>query len=265
MRILITGGSGDIGRFLSNKLIGYDVHTPSSIELNLTHKENVDSFFKYNSRYDVVIHAAIKGGSRLTQDGWSVMDDNLKMYYNLLNHRDSYDKFISFGSGAEIYMNKEPYGMSKSVIANSMLDKEGFYNIRVFGLFGENEKSTRFVKSNIERYVSKSPILIHTNKLMDFFYMEDLLSVVKYYINSSDLPKTVDCSYNGSKKSLRGIATSINNLDKHKVGVTISKKPGSGDLKSYLGDATQLAKLPIPLIGFEKGLKLEYEKYKLCH
>lgn len=261
MRILVTGGSGDIGSFLSSKLIDHEVHKPSSKELNLIDKDSVDNFFKINLVYDVVIHCAIKGGSRLAKDDWSVMDDNINMYYNLLSNKRCYNKFISIGSGAEIHMSEEPYGMSKKVIANSILDKKGFYNIRVFGLFGENEKSTRFIKCNLEKYVSESPMVIHSDKFMDFFYMEDLLSLIKYYVNESNLPKTIDCSYK-EKRSLRSISTMINNLDNHKVEIVVND---TNDLNTYTGDPNELSKLPISLIGFEKGLKLEYEKYKLCN
>jgi nucleoside-diphosphate-sugar epimerase len=135
--------------------------------------------------------------------------------------------------------------------------------LRIFGVFDENELDTRFIKGSIKRYINNEDMIIHQDKIMDFIYMFDLIKIIEYYINNEG-PKEINCNYNHAM-SLYDISKTINNLDKHKVGVTISKKPGSGDLKSYLGDATQLAKLPIPLIGFEKGLKLEYEKYKLCH
>jgi hypothetical protein len=43
-----------------------------------------------------------------------------------------------------------------------------------------------FIKANILRYIKKEPIQIHENKCMDFFYMEDLISVVKYYIGEKE-------------------------------------------------------------------------------
>lgn len=263
MKILITGASGTIGKFLTKKLKDHDVFTPTSAAVNFSNREHVDYFFKHNSGFDLVIHCAIKGGSRLAKDDWSVMDTNLKMYLNLLDHRDKYSRFITFGSGAEFYMSDQPYGLSKKAIAKSMLDKDNFYNIKIYGLFGEGELETRFIRASLERYVNKQPIQINENKYMDFFYMEDLWTLVRYYMDTPNPPKEVECCYYGGKRSLQGIAAIINTLGDYEVEL-ITPHPFSPG-KKYLGNATTLYNLSLNLIGFEQGLKLEYEKYKLSN
>ena len=52
MRILVTGGSGGIGKSIIDEL-GCDVVSPSSKELNLT-----DSFFAIDGVFDGLIHCA---------------------------------------------------------------------------------------------------------------------------------------------------------------------------------------------------------------
>jgi GDP-L-fucose synthase len=60
MRILITGGSGMVGKYLKKLLP--EAITPSSKELDLTNSENVKSYF-YNNKFDYVIHLAAYVGS----------------------------------------------------------------------------------------------------------------------------------------------------------------------------------------------------------
>ena len=261
MKVLITGSNGVIGKFLSKKLKDHDVYTPKKNCVDFTNRQHVDDFFNSHSRFDLVLHCAIKGGSRLYHDSWDVLDDNIKMYYNILHNKNSYDKFITFGSGAEIYMSDSPYGLSKKVIAKSILDQYNFYNIRIFSLFGEGELETRFVRSALTKYVNNEPIPIHENKSMNFFYMEDLWTLVQYYINTNHPPKEVDCCYDTELITLKGIAEFINTLGDHQVPINESILYPT----SYIGDKKVISSLPIKFIGLEKGLKLEYEKYKLCN
>jgi nucleoside-diphosphate-sugar epimerase len=262
MKILITGSNGVIGKFLTKKLKDHDMFTPKSSAVDFSNKEQVDYFFKHNNNFDLIIHCAVKGGSRLAKDDWGAMDTNIKMYLNLLDHRDKYGRFITFGSGAEIYMSNEPYGLSKKAITKSMSDKDNFYNIRIYGLFGDGELETRFIRASLQNYINKQPIQINENKIMDFFYMEDLWTLVKYYINNPNPPKEIDCCYGEYKKTLRGIANTINSLGDYEVEV-LAPPHMFMPTKEYFGDSTILESLELKLIGFEQALKLEYEKYKL--
>ena len=99
MRILITGANGYIGKSLFNAL--RDEHYVTAItrkEAELTDSVAVTEFFKTSHFFDVVIHCAVLGGSRLQKDDWSVMDKNLIMYYNLFANRSRFGRFIHFGS-----------------------------------------------------------------------------------------------------------------------------------------------------------------------
>jgi GDP-L-fucose synthase len=260
MKILITGSNGVVGKFLTKKLKDHDVYTPKRSVVDFTIREHVDKLFDSHSRFDLVIHCAVRGGNRLYHDSWDVLDDNLKMYYNILNRKNDFDKLITFGSGAEIYADNTPYGLSKKAIAKSILDQINFYNIRIFGLFGEGELDSRFIKANLERYINKQPIQIYQNKMMNFFYIEDLWKLVEYYINTEFPPKEIDCCYKESKGiDLLDISNIINNLDHHTVDIVIKNQEPA---HPYIGEPFQLN---IDYIGLENGLKLEYEKYKLCN
>lgn len=253
MRILITGGNGYIANSIFNQLNDYDITKISRSDFDLSNRDLVNNFFKKNGYFDVLIHTAVVGGSRLKLENSYTLDQNLKMYYNLLENKNNFKKFISFGSGAEIYSLNTPYGLSKKIIAESIKDKENFYNLRIFAVFDENELETRFIKGNIIRFLNKESIEIYQNKKMDFFYMKDLISTIKYYIDTTNPPKEVNCVYK-EKYTLIDIANIINNLDDYQVNIKIS------DIYSddYIGEFN----LPINTIGFKLGIKNVYSILK---
>lgn len=256
MKILITGGNGYIAKSLANNLLEYDVTSITRQDFDLTDRASTDKWFK-GKYFDVVIHTAIKGGSRLQQDEGDVFYQNLQMFYNLYYNKTYFNKFIHFGSGAELGTPSNPYGLSKKIINDLIKHEHGFFNIRIFGVFDENELETRFIKSNIKRYLKKQPIIIHQNKKMDFFYMKDLVKVVEEYVIGNpytSLSKITECSYK-NKFSLLEIAHIINKLGDYKVPIKLLDSSLSTD---YIGKTTP----NLSLIGLEQGIKKVYNKLK---
>jgi nucleoside-diphosphate-sugar epimerase len=255
MKILITGANGYIGNSLYNALKDkYDVTTITRKDFDLVNIQSMIEFFK-GKYFDVVMHCAITGGGRLKEDSWEVMNINLCMHYNLIQCRSHYNKLISFGSGAEIYNNEKPYGFSKKVIAQSISNISNFYNIRIYGVFDENELETRFIKANITRYIKHKPIEIYENKSMDIFYMKDLILLIKHYIETSNenLPKEIDCTY-PETLTLLEISEFINQLDDHKVEINIIE-----NTKEYCGKYNDIG---LKYIGLKQGIIEVYNKLK---
>jgi nucleoside-diphosphate-sugar epimerase len=261
-RILITGGNGYIGKAMYNAFKDkYDVTTITRSYLNLLDKENVDSFFE-GQFFDVVIHTAVVGGSRLKTDETDVLDQNLIMYYNLLSNREHYNQFIHFGSGAMYTKSDEPYGLSKKAINLSIAGQPNFYDLIVYGVFDENELDTRFIKASILNYINKQPIVIHENKVMTFFYMPDLVKLVDFIINDKDNDckgTILHCAYR-RELPLFHIAVFINNyLDSYQVPINIENKTIKeiNNYKSPFGEPYGL-----DYIGLEQGIKNVYNKLK---
>jgi len=108
-------------------------------------------------------------------------------------------------------------------------------------------------------YIAKSLI----DKLMDFFYIEDLVELVKHYIKPNKeplshihLPKNVDCIYDACVKDyLSDIAHIINNLSDYKVKINI----GEGKGKNYVGSNNPFN---IKWIGLKQGIKETYKQIK---
>lgn len=264
-KILITGGDGYIAKSLYSSLReSYDITTVSRSDFDLSSREETDSYFR-NKYFDVVIHTAIKGGSRLQSDPIDITYYNLSMFYNLLNNRDCYTKLINIGSGAEEGLPITPYGLSKSVISRIVDSELYFFNIRVYAVFDENELNTRFIKANILRYINKEPMVIEQDKYMDFYYMKDLITVVDYYIRKNPkcevCPKLFNCSYK-YHFTLKEIAAIINNLDDHSVDIVLNN-PVLGDpyIGSYSIPEIENTTIPfIPTIGLVEGIKSVYKK-----
>ena len=83
-KILITGGNGYIAKSIKNSLWDkYHIIAPGREELDLLSSESVDAFFE-GKHFDVIIHTATVGGSRLKEE------DEININYQQI----SKDKFF---------------------------------------------------------------------------------------------------------------------------------------------------------------------------
>jgi nucleoside-diphosphate-sugar epimerase len=257
MRILITGGSGYIAKSIYQSLCEkHDVTLVTKNDLNLTRRDEVKHYFK-NKYFDLVIHTAVTGGNRLFLDGPDVVLSNLLMYDNLMRCRDKFTRLIHFGSGAEDKADN-PYGFSKHVIGQLMKLDSKSINVKIYAVFDENELSTRFIKSNILRYINRESMIIHQDKKMDFFYMKDLVSLVEWLISQreEEFPiKEINCSYL-EKYTLVQIAEIINSLDDYKVDIIVENE---GEEDDYCNTHPIML---FDLVGLEQGIKNTYNKLK---
>jgi GDP-L-fucose synthase len=269
-KILITGCDGYIARNLAKNFSNYDLTLVNRSQLNLLDAKSVKIFFEHRY-FDAVIHTATSGGSRLKTDDSNVFYENCLMHQNILDNTASYDKLISFGSGAELdrrydidplvdYRSAfpiDPYGMSKNFIVKSGILYPHFYNIRIFNVFNEGELPSRMIKASILNYLNKLPIVIHQDKWMDFFYMNDLCEVVKFVIDADVNQKIINCSYK-EKYKLSDIAKIINNLSDYNVEVIVEKDQFG---LNYIGDYN-LHLFNVNLSGIHLGIVETYEKLR---
>lgn len=275
MNILVTGANGFIGSniidLLSNNTdFNFFKGTRHNIDLC-----SIDSVEKYldENQIDTVIHCAIEGGSRLKQDNSEMFYRNILIYENLIKFNYRYKTFINFGSGAEFdrkcdisnanecdMFNSVPtdfYGLSKNIISKLSVHYLSSINLRIFGCFYHNELPTRFIKNNINNYINHKPIIIHQDRYMDLFYMEDLIKVIKYFLkNPNIVHKDVNMSYL-KKYKLSDIANIINELSSYKTDIIIENKSLGFN---YTGNGELLNSLNLQLKGIELGIKECYSK-----
>ena len=268
MKILITGANGFLASNLREKLTDLDVCCISRNDFDLRDTEATNNFFK-DKKFDVILHTAIVGGNRLVEDTKACVYDNTIMTLNLIKHMKSWDRLIHFGSGAELDRNlnidndtknfysripQDAYGLSKNIICRLLSEYSDVYNLRIFNVFAKNEAERRMIKSNIKNYIDKKPIIIHQDKYMDFFYIDDFEKLLRLYLQSKNLPTEIDCVYK-EKVKLSDIAMMINNLSDYKVPIEIHSDVLGN---SYCGIYKEFTNT-LDYIGLENSIKEVYE------
>ena len=249
MKILVTGSTGYVGKAIYNYFSsdkGSEVYGIGSKDCDLTDINSVKEYFK-GKYFDVLIHCAAKIGGRVVEENDSILAANLKMYYNLLEVEYSYDKFINIGSGAEDSRTHTPYGLSKRIIRDDIYRRPWHYNLRVWGLFDENELDSRFIKTCIKSKIAGKAVSI-MDRRMDYIYMGDFLWTLRLLIdNISSFSKEVNCVYKepvwlsdiakmvGCSYYIDGYEEEYIAIDRHNISYN-------------------------PIIGLEAGIKNTYKK-----
>jgi nucleoside-diphosphate-sugar epimerase len=263
--ILITGANGFLGREFTEYFsqTPHDVIAAPRQILDLTDSEQVDAFFASRA-VDIVLHTAAR-----PDESFDSLRANLSMFHNLKKHAADYKLMFSFGSGAEFdrYSNvnqaaeediytsipTDYYGLAKNLIAREIiLHNNNIINLRLFGCFGIMEKNTRFIKNSLGRIKKGLPIFIFQDRLMDFFYVGDLIKVVEHLMTKS---KGHHVDYNmcyPQETTLAIVAEQLNALAKSPTGIVVEKR---GYAYSYTGSSTRLESLGLVFTGLEAGIK----------
>ncbi len=256
-KILITGGSGFIARNLKEQLSSYyKIHAPNREELDLLDSEKVSSYIK-GEKFDLIIHAATYDAAPKysKKDPAKVLENNLRMFFNLVRCEKWFDKLIFFGSGAEFsraywipkmkesyfdtYVPQDQYGFSKYVMTKYAFLSKNILNLRLFAVFGKYEDWRYRVISN---YCCKAlldlPIIIPENKRFDFLYIDDLIKIVRWFIENQPQHSVYNiCS--GQIFDFKTIAAKILELSGKKLEIKIEKESSleySGDNSLFLSE-----------------------------
>lgn len=199
MKILITGGSGFIGRnlveYLSDK---YEVLAPTHQELDFT-DEIATTLFLKNHYFDVIIHAAVRPGHRNSKDPTNQLFYNMRMFINILRNNDRFGKLILTGSGSvyDIRENifnvseddfdkrvpNDEHGFSRYLFAKYAQGNDRIIDLRLFGIFGKYEDyAIRFISNAICKTIFDLPISLRQNRVFSYLYIDDFMPIVDYFI-----------------------------------------------------------------------------------
>ena len=280
MKILITGGNGFIARHLFEQLNNeYTLVSLNSKELDLLDSVKVFDYIKKN-QFDVIIHTATYDAApkHSTKDPSKVLENNLKMFFNIVRCREYFGKMIYFGSGAEFnrenwipkmredyfdrYVPTDQYGFSKYIMTRYTQLNENIYNLRLFGLFGKyDDWRTRFIPNACCHAILDLPVRINQNVFFDFLYIDDLVKIVKWFIDNKPQYNVYNvCTSNVI--DLKTLAEIIIELSGKRLDINI-KTEGLG--REYSGDNSFLLK-ELKFFKFRsinESIKDLYEWYEL--
>lgn len=188
MRVCVLGAGGFIGKNLLRDTNWVGV---TRQDLDLTDQRAVEEYFGTHE-YDVVIHCAVVGGSRLHPDDGQVIYKNLLMFENVV--RVFRGKVLYFSSGAALRGDPptDPYGLSKWLIDKRIETIPGVHSLRIWGCYGPGELPTRF--SAVCK--SEGHVIIEQDKYFDFIDIEDVRNIVGEYVSSKrPMPKVCNLVY----------------------------------------------------------------------
>lgn len=253
MKILITGGSGFIGRNLIEHLSQkHEIFAPTHQELELLDEDAVKDYFKTH-QIDIVIHSAIKPGHRNAKDPTNQLYDNTRMFFNIVRNADRFQKMIFISSGAVYDMRyyepkmKEDYfdshvpvdelGFSKYMCAKYIEKVENIVELRVFGIFGKYEDySIRYISNAICKTLYDLPITIKQDRRFDYLYIDDLMPVIDYFLKNKGKYKSYNVTPDEAVE-LKILAERIRNISEKNLPILIAQD-GMG--MEYSGDNSRL-------------------------
>ena len=277
IKILITGGNGFIAKSITESLKNsYSIISCNRNDLDLLDDYAVLKFIK-NHSFDTIIHCATYDAAPefTTKDPKLVLNNNLRMYFNLARCNSYFNKMLYFGSGAEFsrqhwipkmqeqYFNmnvpSDPYGYSKYIMNQHAQSSHNIYNLRLFGLFGKyDDWRYRFISNACCKALLDMPINMRQNARFDYMYIDDLIKIVNWFITNK--PKHHD--YNvctGEVYDYISIAKSIIKISNKNLDINIERE---GIRDEYSGNNNRLMQeCPVNFTHMYTSIQKLYEWY----
>lgn len=264
MRLFVTGSAGFVGsklvEYLTSK--GHQVLHPVRAELNLADFNQVDAFFD-NNQIDAVIHCAVAGRTNMTGQDLAISGENVIMITNLYRNKHKFKRLINVASGYEFdhfkpnnlvheheiesVLPRASYGMGKNIVARMVRGTDNWVNLRLFGMFHEDESDIRFFK---KLKSGTGPFTIDSDRQFDFVYLEDVFPMFDIALAGELRHKCVNLTY--PKKyymsELVKYFCEIHNLDRAVIVTGQSEN-------NYTGAWNRWADYDYPRIGLKEALK----------
>jgi UDP-glucose 4-epimerase len=258
MKLLITGGSGFIGRNLAQQYVSrFEMAAPNRTELNLLDTAAVREYLDRH-RFDAVIHAATERSNRGLVSGPELLERNCRMFFNLARNSQAFGRMLFLSSGAvygrehwrphmhedyfDAHVPADDYGFSKYVCAKAVESMDRVYELRLFGVFGPHEDwRVRFVSNACCRAVWGLPVIIRRNVRFDYLDVEDLGWILESLL-SKHLQRSQYNVCTGRSLDLATLAQSVVRASGKDLPVVV-KNEGMGN--EYSGNASRMpAEIP---------------------
>jgi GDP-L-fucose synthase len=271
LKLLLTGGSGFIGRNLLEALRAkYEVFAPSHRALDVADTAAVDRLFR-ERRLDVVLHAAVEGGDR-------VLESTLRGYWNLARHAEEVKRLFYFGSGAEYgkqrdlvkvseteigrFVPQDAYGLAKFLCNEDARRRPRVTNLRLFGVYGPHEGYLfRFISNSIVKTLLGLDIVVRQDVVFDYLSVADLVAIVERFLERD--PALTDVNVTPTESiSLRQILALISSASSRPPRIFFENE---GLNHEYTGHNGRLlgALGEFRFTPYEEGIRRLYEHYAL--
>lgn len=262
MPILLTGGSGFIGRNLIELMDHkYQIIAPTSKELNLLDEDAVEIFLA-NNEIDFIIHSATTPGHRAALVFPDLVARNLRMFFNLARNKHRFKKMIYLGSGAvydgrhyeprmredyyDAHVPADPHGFSKYVLSKYIKHEPGIIELRIFGVFGKYEDyAIRFISNAICKTLFGLPITIKQNRRFDYILVNDIVPIIEHFIENPSAQNIFNAC-NDHAIDLLALAEKVREISGTQPEIIVSQ-PGRG--LEYSGD-NALLRAAMPALEF---------------
>lgn len=278
-KVLLTGGSGFIGRNISKYLKTVcELYIPGRKELNLLDENAVRSYL-CNNHIDIVIHAANPNPVKNSLDKPETMfEDSMRVFMNLFHAHDCYEYMYTLGSGAEYDKSRDismiceenagrsipydSYGLAKYVM-NELIEKSPKHcNLRIFACYGPTDHESKFITHVIHCCMKQEPITIRQNCYFDYMHVCDLAKILEYFIYHKPKYRAYNvCT--GTRFTLMEIAEMVRRQMGTQNEITLLNE---GWNKEYTGSNKRLLSEigNYEFMGLEEGIRLQIESEKEC-
>ncbi len=276
-RVLLTGGSGFIGRnikpILEKKVI---LFAPTRKELDLKNEIAVREYIK-NNNIEIVIHAANPNPVKNSLDkAESMFEDSIRVFMNLYHAEDLYERMYTLGSGAEYDKSKEislikeeeqgrsvpydTYGLIKYTIDKIIAGSVKQYNLRIFACYGPTDHESKFITHCVQCCLKKEDITIRQDCYFDYMQVTDLANILLYFVNN--IPKFHTYNVCTSKRILPSEIAKMVQEEMDVNNKIILLKEGFN--KEYTGNNSRLIEEigDYHFIDLREGIRIQIESEK---
>lgn len=278
MKILVTGGSGFIGKaFIKTYRKTLDIVAPTQDQMDLTDARSIEQMFRAH-KFDAVLHLA---GLPSNGKNMPLEADNLIMFKNIqyMAIAHGVKKLITVGEGVEFDMSRpivdytedmfgkyiptDGYGLGRYLI-NLLASKDKITTVlRIFHVFGEGGG----MQYPINKIVAagsrgKKQIVIDRDQTVSAIAIEDAVKAIAAFV-MRDYPKGDYNLVANDKMSYLEIAKLVRRLVRSDGGdIEIVVKNPEPALEYSASNAKLLETAPMRIGSMQSGIKKLYDQLK---
>lgn len=277
MKILVTGGSGFIGKaFIKSYKKIFDIVAPTHEQMDLTDARSIERMFADN-KFDAVLHLA--GASADTVKNAPIEADNLIMFKNIqyLATVHGVKKLVAVGEGVEFDMSRpivdytedkfgknipvDGYGMGR-YLTTLLASKDKITTVlRLFQVYGQGGTCpiNKIVAAGAR---GRKQIVLDRDRTVSAISVEDAVKVIASFL-MRDYPKGDYNLTSGDKMSYLDIAKAVKRFVRRDGGdVDIVVKNPTPGLEYSASNAKLLSVMPVKLTPIQSGVKKLYDGMK---